>query len=1050
VIRQNLREISGRIAFAPAIIEVHGDPTTSAAWSSGATTAMRGRIRRAFAAVVLISVGFIPPVTADDGPRREPIGPYLNGAFPPHSPAPTGGWATVVAFPRLTFEDPILILPDPRGGRLYVGSRQGIVWSIADDANAATKSVFLDLRQRCQGFDDGGLLALAFHPRFGQAGAAERGYVYIFYNYSASPTPGPDRPPTTRPTRDRLSRFTVPDGSDAADPNSELVLIDQLDENMWHNGGGMFFHPEDGFLYLSLGDEGGDYGNTQRIDKDLFSGVIRIDVDRRGGAVSHPPPRQPRTGRTAHYLIPSDNPWVGRPDTLEEFWCIGLRSPHRMTYDAVAKRIWLGDVGESSFEEIDWIERGGNYQWRYREGAMSGPDSRPAKPLGIEKPPVHQYPHRDGSAVIGGYVYRGAEHAESLGGKYVFGDNGGRIWAMTCDGRSQPRVETLCDLPMAPSRSYGLGLSSFGEGRDRELYLCQLGHEGRIYRLARTGRPAGSIPATLAKTGAFRDLRTLRPSPGLVAYQVNSPLWSDGAAKSRWVAVPNDGPPYGPGELVGFAESGSWSFPDGTVFVKHFELGTGSGVRRLETRFLVRSAGGGAYGVTYRWRSDGSDADLIDDGADEVITVETSAGRRRQTWHYPSRRECLMCHTTPARHVLGVNTRQLNRGDQLASLSRIGMFDRPLDRRAIGTFPRLASIDDTGASLEHRARSYLDANCAHCHRPGAVRAHFDASYDAGTSSAGPIGAEVANALGTAGARVIVGGDATRSIAARRIASTDPAIRMPPLASNVVDERGVATMRDWIGSLEPRPTVRLIRPSPHAMVASGQAVAIEAEVVGARPAKGVEFFAGETRIGVAELPPFRLAWKDATAGSYSLSARVADGTGTASASEAVMITVVAPSATAAGTEVFLSDLRWQSATSGYGPVERDRSNGEQRAGDGRPLSVGGKDYAKGLGVHANSRIDYRLGGAYTTLLAEVGVDDEAGESGSVTFEVWADGAKLFESGPMRGGMPAREVKVGIAGRSNLTLIVTDAGDGIGSDHADWADARLVRSAGAGRP
>ncbi len=1010
---------------------------------------MRGRRGRACAAAAWMALGLLTHAAADDRPRREPIGPYLNGAFPPSPPSPSGGWAAVVAFPRLTFEDPLLLVPDPRGGRLYVGSRQGTVWSIADDPNSATKSVFLDLRGRCQGYDDGGLLAMAFHPRFGRPGAAERGYVYIFYNYSASPHPGPDRPPTTRPTRDRLSRFTVPDGSDAADPNSELVLIDQLDENMWHNGGGMFFHADDGFLYLSLGDEGGDYGNTQRVDKDLFSGVIRIDVDRRGGPVSHPPPRQPRSGRTAHYFIPNDNPWVGRPDTLEEFWCIGLRSPHRMTYDPVGKRVWLGDVGESTFEEIDLIERGGNYQWRYREGTMPGPDARPAKPLGEEKSPIHQYSHREGSAIIGGYVYRGSEHAASLGGKYVFGDNGGRIWAMTYDDKSPPHVEVLCDMPMAASRSYGLGLSSFGAGPDGELYLCQLGHEGRIYRLARTGHAVGSLPRTLSKTGAFRDLKTLKPASGLVAYDVNSPLWSDGAAKSRWVAVPNDGLPYGPSERVAFAELGSWSFPDGTVFVKHFELADGSALRRLETRFLVRSAGGGAYGLTYRWRPDGSDADLIDDGSDESIALKTSAGERPQTWHYPGRRECLMCHTTAAGYVLGVSTRQLNRGDQLAVLSRLGLFDRPIESGAVAGLPRLAAIDEPGAPLEHRVRSYLDSNCAHCHRPGAVRAHFDATYEAASSSAGLVDAEVANPLGVAGARVIVAGEPARSIAARRVASTDPAIRMPPLASNVVDERANSAIRDWITSLGPRPTVRLLRPTPHALVEGGQAVAIEADVVGVPPARGVEFFAGETRIGTVASPPFHLVWKGAGVGSYSLSARAVDGAGVASASDGVVITVVAPSGKADGTEVYLSDVRWRAATSGYGPIERDRSNGEQGGGDGRPISIGGRDYARGLGVHADSRIDYQLDGAYTTFLADVGVDDEAGETGTVTFEVWADRVKLLDTGPMRGGMPAREVRVDLAGRSNLTLIVTDAGDGNGCDHADWADARLVRRPGAGK-
>jgi hypothetical protein len=191
--------------------------------------------------------------------------------------------------------------------------------------------------------------------------------------------------------------------------------------------------------------------------------------------------------------------------------------------------------------------------------------------------------------------------------------------------------------------------------------LCQLGHDGRIYRLARTGHAVASVPRTLSKTGAFRDLESLGPAPGLVPYDVNPPLWSDGAAKSRWVAVPSGG-------RIGFAATGPWSFPDRTAFVKHFKLGK----RRLETRFLVRSAGGGAYGLAYRWRPDGLEADLLDDGSDEPVLVKTDEGERKQTWHYPGCRECLTCHTPASGHVLGVNTRQLHAGDRLASWARSG------------------------------------------------------------------------------------------------------------------------------------------------------------------------------------------------------------------------------------------------------------------------------------------------------------------------------------------------------------------------------------------
>ena len=591
---------------------------------------------------------------------------------------------------------------------------------------------------RCQGWDDSGLLGLAFHPEFVRDGSPNRGYFYVAYNYTDRPTPGPDRPPIDTPTYNRLSRFTVPDGAEIADPDSELVLIDQRNDNLWHNGGALFFHPDDGFLYLSLGDEGYDSGNTQRIDRDLFSGVIRIDIDCRGGSISHPPVKQPRTGTTAHYFIPNDNPWVGVPGALEEFWCIGLRSPHRMTYDPVGKKIWLGDVGEGSREEINLIEKGGNYQWRYKEGTLDGPHARPAQPIGRECPPIYEYSHAKGNAVIGGYVYRGREHARNLGDKYIFGDINGCIWALTYEPGARPTVVPLCTLPMIPSPSYGTGLSSFGEDSDGELYLCQMGDKGQIYKLARADLAGAALPRRLSQTGVFRDLKTLGPAPGLIPYEVNAPLWSDGADKRRWIAVPNDGPPYAAGERIGFVRTGEWSFPVGTVFVKHFELDTDETrpgpCRRLETRLLVLAEGGTAYGMTYKWNAAQDDAELLDDDQTETIAIQTAQGRRTQAWYYPSPRNCLTCHNPQAGYVLGVKTRQLNGAltypatgvtdNQLRVWNRVGLFHPDLDEAEIPGLPRLVPVGQADASLEHRVRSYLDANCAlppAQRRAGAVR-----------------------------------------------------------------------------------------------------------------------------------------------------------------------------------------------------------------------------------------------------------------------------------------------------------------------------------------
>jgi alpha-galactosidase len=142
--------------------------------------------------------------------------------------------------------------------------------------------------------------------------------------------------------------------------------------------------------------------------------------------------------------------------------------------------------------------------------------------------------------------------------------------------------------------------------------------------------------------------------------------------------------------------------------------------------------------------------------------------------------------------------------------------------------------------------------------------------------------------------------------------------------------------------------------------------------------------------------------------------------------------------------YLSDLAWTYMTNGWGPAEKDMSNGETASGDGNTITLNGTTYAKGLGVHANSEIRYNLGGNYTRFTAAIGVDDEVGSNGTVVFQVWADGVKLYDSGVMNGSTATKNVDVDITGKSELTLIVTDGGDNINYDHADWANAKVTAS------
>lgn len=326
----------------------------------------------------------------------------------------------------------------------------------------------------------------------------------------------------------------------------------------------------------------------------------------------------------------------------------------------------------------------------------------------------------------------------------------------------------------------------------------------------------GTLPATLSATGAFTDLASLTPRSGLIPYDVNAPLWSDHALKVRWIAVPN-------GETVGFAPTGSWDFPTGTVLVKHFELGTDERDpderTRLETRFLVKGGSASWYGVTYRWRADGSEADLLgaDGGTRDLTIRETDGGSRSQRWTFPARADCLSCHNPSAGFALGANTRQLNgdftypsssaRDNQLRTLNHIGLFDRDLDESAIPGYAALAALDDTGASLERRVRSYLDANCAQCHHPdGPGHGGLDARFDTPLASQGLIDGAVTDSLGIDGARVLKPRDQWRSVLLHRIDVRGDAIQMPPLGSAVIDAAAVAAIRSYLGGLDGDPAL----------------------------------------------------------------------------------------------------------------------------------------------------------------------------------------------------------------------------------------------------
>lgn len=572
---------------------------------------------------------------------RPAVGAFLDGTMPSQAPVVATNWTTAVAFPSLHFDNAMGLLPLPGTTKLVVWEREGRIYQFENNpaTTDAGKTLMLNLSNQCQGWDDMGMLNIAFHPNF-----AVNRYVYVYYTWV---TPGTvvgsatARPPNATNFRERLARFTV-GATGVIDPASELVIIDQGAHNTWHNGGGMFFHPANGFLYLTNGNDNSAL-NDQTITRGMFGGIIRIDVDKIGGSVSHPPTKRAFEEVSANwpqYYVPNDNPFVGVSGAIEELFAIGLRSPHRMTFDPVTQRTFIGDVGNGAREEVDVIEPtdpgGLNFQWGAIEGYNG--DLAAGTYSGVNKRPFIDYNHDStgGNAIIGGHVYRGSEFPE-LVGKYLFADNiNRRVWYMN----EAPHTATtpaakvlLTTVPRGPGPNSGsdyLGISSWGYDANNELYLCQMGtgtaavnDGGQIYKLQRVGAPpANTLPLTLSATGAFSNVAALTPAAKLIPYQLNAPFWSDGAVKSRWATIPD-------GTTVGFTETGDWSFPTGSVLVKHFELpvdDTNPAVRRrLETRLLVRTADGASYGATYKWRADNSDADLMDSGLTENIPIHIAA-----------------------------------------------------------------------------------------------------------------------------------------------------------------------------------------------------------------------------------------------------------------------------------------------------------------------------------------------------------------------------------------------------------------------------------------
>ncbi|MFB6264029.1 MAG: sorbosone dehydrogenase family protein [Bradymonadaceae bacterium] len=664
------------------------------------------------------------------------------------------------AYPNLSFNQPLRMVQPPADGAdaWFVVEQPGEIYRFPDAQSVQNAELFADLTGRVD--DSGnemGLLGLAFHPDWPRK-------KLLYMNYTTSQT-------GTR--KSRISEFRVKSDRSGLVPGSEKILLSLQQPFSNHNGGHVTFGP-DGYLYSGFGDggAGGDPLGSGQDTSTLLGSLIRIDVD--GGDP---------------YAIPPDNPFADGNGGRPEIYAWGLRNPWRFSFDTATGRLWVADVGQNDWEEVNIVEKGGNYGWNVMEGKHCYSDPNCDK-CPYDKPVVEYSIDGRHCSVTGGYVYRG-DDLPSLRGAYIYGDFcSGQIWGLVPTGKSG-------DLENRALIDTSHRITSFAQSRTGEIYLTD--RSGTLWRLAPPENGGGgddSFPTKLSETGCVDPDHPTQPADGLIPYTVNAPFWSDGADKSRYLAIPA-------GETIQTGGEDGWSLPKGSVVVKNFKFGS----TFIETRLFMRHPDGSWAGYSYDWNDQQTEATLVEGG--KVAQVQG------QKWVFPSRSDCLTCHTEAAGRTLGLKTAQLNghvrypstnrRAHQVATLDHIGMFETsPLDGGGVGALPRMP--DPFGdAPLERRARSYLHTNCSQCHRPGTgLRSGMDTRFGTSFADTGMCGEKPTTGdLGIDGARLLKPGAPDQSLIHVRADRRD-ADGMPPLASRKVDSRGVQLLANWIRSVSSCP------------------------------------------------------------------------------------------------------------------------------------------------------------------------------------------------------------------------------------------------------
>lgn len=671
-------------------------------------------------------------------------------------PPATSGIALERVFPDLALDALTVVTQPPNDSSgWYFATREGLVGRFDNAPDVSGFTIVLDHRDDVIEIPDGGLIQLVFHPDY----PTDR---RIFVNYSTDAA-GADQADIV------ISSFEMSIDGLSIDPQTETVLV-RWPRNGFHQGGFISFD-RDGLMLFGFGDgtnQGDPTGRAQDLS-DLRGKIMRINVD-----VGTP------------YSIPDDNPFADDGGSaLEEIYAFGLRNPYRGDIDPESGRLFVGDVGFQSLEEVTEVFLGGNHGWNIKEGTSCHSEQYGScsDPTLID--PLVAYDHEGGNcAVIGGYFYRGQE-IPALQGRYLFADFcTGKISAVELDGEGQP-----FELSLLPGGGGAGMVYTFAKDNDGELYVVTSSEIHKIVPTDSMSGPTGPAPQ-LSQTGCFDASDSTIAAQGLIPYELQSALWSDGADKRRWIALPDDA-------TIELAPDGDFLFPVGTVLVKEFSIDG----QPIETRLFMRDDGGGWTGYSYEWLGD--DAYLLPAAKQKALP-------NGQTWHFPDRGECVRCHTGAANFALGPEIGQLNGNkvyletnrisNQLATMDHIGLLTNGLPD-APAELESFAGLDDVHQAVSRRARSYLHSNCSGCHRgTGPTQSNMDLRFSTSRTDMNVCNEDPSfGDLGISGAKILSPGDATQSILVNRPARVNPLQRMPPLATSVVDTEAIDVLRSWVES-----------------------------------------------------------------------------------------------------------------------------------------------------------------------------------------------------------------------------------------------------------